>query len=483
MNKKVIRRDQTRKPVSGLCLDSVSGSAKVTKLLALANDSGAFEGEREVALRKAANLTERVQPSTPRVTERNIDTLPAGHIYRETGTKGLGLRVTAAGARSWILDYSCNGRQRRFTIGPREGFALKAASNEARRLIGEIAQGRDPFDTKAERESAAAAKRESERRARDPDTDPTVGHLAELWIADARRTLRANSITSANSCVRRLKVLRFDQKKVREVTWRDVHAVMVAMHKTPVMANRIRSFLSAIFNFAIWHGVGLTESSVNPARKVKGVLADNRGAPRRVIVPSQKQIDTLHAALDARAGQPSADAIRLMLLTGARKNEVLRLEWSEIENLHGENPVWLLPAKRAKQKKDRAFPLADPQVLDLLRRLHAKNGKGRFVFPGRRPGAPLRDITNLWTSVRDAAGLSSLSRFRLHDLRHVFVSRGLNAGVPIYTVGQLVGHSSAYMTSRYGHGDNKVAAEAAKLIGAGLAPTTTANTNDAPPCA
>ena len=64
-------RGRTRKSVSG----SVSGS-KVAKLIALAADPAAFEGERAVALRKAADLTERAQPSTLRVTEKNIDSLP-----------------------------------------------------------------------------------------------------------------------------------------------------------------------------------------------------------------------------------------------------------------------------------------------------------------------------------------------------------------------------------------------------------------------
>jgi|SRR5208282_1564175 len=69
---------------------------------------------------------------------------------------------------------------------------------------------------------------------------------------------------------------------------------------------------------------------------------------------------------------------------------------------------------------------------------------------------------------RDEAGLTS---FRLHDLRHVFVSKALALGIPIHTVGELVGHSSAYMTSRYGHLCNRVAADAAQRIGAALAPT------------
>lgn len=124
---------------------------------------------------------------------------------------------------------------------------------------------------------------------------------------------------------------------------------------------------------------------------------------------------------------------------------MLRLEWSEIDDLDGPNPIWLLPAKRAKQKKDRPFPLSDPQALALLRRWHAQHGKGRFVFPCLRPGAPLRDITHLWEAVKDEAGLTG---YHLHDLRHVFVSNALNSGVSIFTVGQLVGHSTPYMTSR-----------------------------------
>src|SRR5208283_2494997 len=152
-------------------------------------------------------------------------------------------------------------------------------------------------------------------------------------------------------------------------------ALMKELRETPIAANRTRSFLSAIFNYAIANGIGLAETDANPARRVKGSLVDNAEPPRNVIVPSQKQIDALHAALDARAEYPSAAAIRLLLLTGARKSEVLGLEWQEIDDLHGDNAVWVLPAKRAKQKKPRPFPLADPQVLDLLRRLHAKTGK------------------------------------------------------------------------------------------------------------
>src|ERR1700722_9304375 len=133
MNEKMTGRDRTRKAVS----DSVSGSGKIAKLIRLAADPAAFEGERAVALRKAADLTERAQPSTPRVSEKNVDSLPAPEsgsvIYRETGIAGLGLRVTAAGARAWTLDYVCNGRQPRYTIGPRHAFTLKAATIEAKR--------------------------------------------------------------------------------------------------------------------------------------------------------------------------------------------------------------------------------------------------------------------------------------------------------------------------------------------------------------
>jgi integrase len=447
---------------------------KRAKLIALASDPAAFAGEREVALRKAADLTE---PASLRVTEKSADTLPApptgSRIYRETGHDQLGLRVTAANARSWTLDYSCRGIQRRYTIGPRHALSLKAAITEAKRLQGLVAQGIDPFDVKAADRIDKAAKREAERRAKDPDADPTVRHLTEKWIADAERHLRPAAIVSARSCLRVLKRQKFDQRKVREVTWRDVKALMAAMHKTPTMANRIRSFLSAVYGFGIAHGIGLTEDSVNPARRLKNRLIDNVETPRDVTELTRQQIDALYIALDKRAVYPSTDAIRLLLWTGARKMEVLQLEWSEIDDLHGEHPRWLLPALRAKQKRDRMFPLADPQVLALFRRLHAKTGAGRYVFPGKCAGKPLRDIYHLWSSVRREAGLRG---FRMHDFRHDFISRGLNAGGSIWAVGGLVGHSSSYMTSRYGHLSNEAASNAAKLIGGTLAQKPSAAT-------
>src|ERR1700733_3917205 len=115
MNEKMTGRDRTRKAVVDSV--SVSGSSKVAKLIRLAADPAAFPNERAVALRKANELTE---PASLRVTEKSADTVPApepaSRICRETGHDQLGLRVTAAGARSWTLDYVCNGRQRRFTV-------------------------------------------------------------------------------------------------------------------------------------------------------------------------------------------------------------------------------------------------------------------------------------------------------------------------------------------------------------------------------
>jgi len=462
----------------------VSGS-KVAKLIALAADPAAFEGERAVALRKAADLTERAQPSTLRVTEKNIDSLPApetgSRIYRETGIAGLGLRVTAAGARSWTLDYVCNGRQRRYTVGPRHAFTLKAATIEAKRLHGQIAQGVDPFDLKAEREAAAAAKlaaekatreaeREAERLATDPAADPNVAFLADRWFKEyGERELRPTTLKSARSMLKKINALKFGEKKVREVKPADVRALMDKLTDTPVRANRVRAFLSGLFSFAIRLGIGgLTEASANPARRQKQILSDNKEYARKVIVPSQAQIDALHSALDAHAGEQGADVIRLLLWSGARKREIMEMEWSEIENLDGDDPVWVLPPERAKQKRERRFPLADPQVLDLLRRRHAQTGASRFVFPGERPGKPLSSVTRLWGLVRDEAGMS---RFTVHDLRHVFVSAGLNDGIPLFTMSELVGHSTTTMTARYGHLASGAAEDAVKRIGRRLAPT------------
>ena len=456
-------------------------------MLALANDAAATENERAVALRKAAELDKREAAELTereQATEKTIDSLcprpeSGSIVYRNlTKVDGLGMRVTAADVRAWVLDYVCEGKQRRYTIGKRYdkagqlALALKDAIIKARRLHGSIAQDIDPFKVDADADAAAEAKADAERRANDPDENPTVGRLADLWFIYAEDHLRKNTVLTAHTAMNRLKEQGFDQRKVREVTRDHLKELKAALGKTPMLANRCRAFVSAIFNWGAKNGVGgLTEASVNPARRVKGVLEDYPARECELVIPSQKQIDALHAALDARAGQQSADAIRLLLLTGARKTEVLALEWQEIKDLDGDDPAWVLPADRAKQKKKRRFPLSDPQVLSLLRERHKQTGKGKYVFPGLKPNKPLLDIYHLWDTVRREAGLT----FRLHALRHVFVSRGLKAGVPIFTVGKLVGHSSAWMTEQYSHLADRDAADAAKLIGSTLAPSAPAN--------
>ena len=146
------------------------------------------------------------------------------------------------------------------------------------------------------------------------------------------------------------------------------------------------------------------------------------------------------------------------------------MEWSEIENLDGDDPVWVLPPERAKQKRERRFPLADPQVLDLLRRRHAQTDtrRRRSSFPASAPASRCQSVTRLWGLVRDEAGMS---RFTVHDLRHVFVSAGLNDGIPLFTMSELVGHSTTTMTARYGHLASGAAEDAVKRIGRRLAPT------------
>jgi integrase len=138
-----------------------------------------------------------------------------------------------------------------------------------------------------------------------------------------------------------------------------------------------------------------------------------------------------------------ASAIRLMLLTGARRGEVLQARWDEIDLERG---VWTKPSHKTKERKTEHVPLS-PAALALLRALQP-SALSEHVFPGRRSGQPLVEVKKAWAAIRQAAGLGEA---RLHDLRHTFASHLVSRGISLHVVGRLLGHSQPRTTMRYAH--------------------------------
>ncbi len=184
---------------------------------------------------------------------------------------------------------------------------------------------------------------------------------------------------------------------------------------------------------------------------------------------SREEYTSLFAALDAaemgtlltekgsRVSPIACAAIRLLLLTGARKSEILGLEWSWINQSGG-----FADLPDSKTGTRRLY--FDESALAVLETT-AQFRDGPFVFPGANPGKPLMDIKKTWEVLRVAANIKDV---RLHDLRHSYASVGVSGGMSLPQIGKLLGHSSPQTTARYAHLADEVQHQSAALIGAQL---------------
>jgi integrase len=173
-----------------------------------------------------------------------------------------------------------------------------------------------------------------------------------------------------------------------------------------------------------------------------------------------EQAAALIKALDEDPDQDAADAHRLALFTGARKMEILRLRWDDVDLARG---VWML--RDRKDDRDTGFPLAKPVRDVLAHRFRTRREDSPFVFPGSAEEGHQKQFRVATPRIRKAAGLPK--KFRLFQgLRHHYASAMTSAGVDLYVVSKLLGHSDVTLTSkRYAYLRPGVLAEAAELAG------------------
>jgi integrase len=166
--------------------------------------------------------------------------------------------------------------------------------------------------------------------------------------------------------------------------------------------------------------------------------------PKRTRYLSGEELRRLTNVLADHPNRQSANVIRLLLLTGARRGEVLNATWDQFDL---EGGIWIKPSAHTKQKKEHRVPLS-AAAKQLLCEMKAEAGESSHVFPGRVPGEPLREIKSFWSGVCRRAGLED---FRIHDLRHTYASILASAGLSLPVIGALLGHTQPNTTARYSH--------------------------------
>jgi integrase len=227
----------------------------------------------------------------------------------------------------------------------------------------------------------------------------------------------------------------------------------------PRRANATKSLCSILFNQAIIWRLMVD----NPAQGVKS--NPEHGRERYL---SDEEIDRLMTVLDRwQARRPDAvDAIRLALLAGARRGEIMSMCWADVDL---DTAVWVKPATRTKQRRTHRVPLA-PQAVDVLRRRQAERQadtrvvrlRDDHVFRGGGDAAHITRLRDAWELIRAEAQLGDV---HFHDLRHSFASLLVGQGLSLPIIGALLGHSKPATTQRYAHLADEPLRKAAAIVG------------------
>ena len=362
------------------------------------------------------------------LTERIVrDEKPGSktRIIWDRQVKGLGLRITPAGAKSYILNYRTAGRERRATLARASEITLKAARDRAGAELAAIRAGEtDPLERRREAMDA-------------PTVADGLARFFEEYVPERIATGRMTETTSRKYRNQADNYLRpaLGRRRVADVTRLDIEAMAKRLARTPTLRNRVLAFASRLFRlFEDWEW---RPQHTNP---VRGVSRAKEQARDRVLASSE--LAALSAALDEReASQPfPVAAIRVAAMTGLRINECLSMRW---EHVSFEMGRVVLPKTKTGR---RVVPLAAP-VLELLSRLPHVNGCP-WVFAGARSGAPVtyRTTRNLFAAACEAAGLEGV---RLHDLRRSVATNLAASGANAFVLRDALGHRTLAMSNRY----------------------------------
>jgi len=378
-----------------------------------------------------------------RLTDADVKHLKApakgNRITFDSVVSGLGIRVTAAGARSFILAYRTRtGQQRRYTIGSFPDWTVTGAREEAKKLKRVVDGGGDPLAEIAEQKAA-------------PTVDDLIKRITEEFLPRKKPRTQEQYRRMIRLHIRPA----LGRLKVHEVRFSDCDSLHRRITRTrgPAVANRTMALLSRMFTLAIrWQW-----RETNP---VKGIER-NVETPRKRYL-SADELKRLTDVLAHHPDQQAVDIIRLLLLTGARRSEVLSMRWSNVD-LHA--GTWSKPASSTKTGRDRIVPLSGP-ALELLRALRRRANAPVWVFPASGPHVSKCGhrvmIWQDWLRIRKLAGITNL---RLHDLRHSFASQLASSGASLPLIGQLLGHTQPQTTARYSHLFDDVQREAVERVG------------------
>ena len=357
--------------------------------------------------------------------------------------KGLGVRITPKGAKSYVLFYRAVGQKHLATLARTSETSLKVARDRAGQELAAIRVGKTGLLERLRRSREA------------PTINDGLDRFFDEYVPDRIATGRMTQSTAtkyrnqANSYLRSA----FGKRRIADITRLDVENMAKRLKFTPTLRNRVLAFTSRLFNlFEIWEW---REQHTNP---VRGVDRAREEARDRILSPSE--IAALAKALTASefVNPASIAAIRFAAVTGLRIGEILAIKWQHIDFETGR---LLLP----QTKTGRRFHDLPSAALAILVDIPRIN---KWVFTTGRGDSPVmyRTVRKHFASIAYMAGLEDV---RLHDLRRTVMTQAAAAGIGTHVLRDLLGHKTTVMADRYIRAVGSPVRDAREQVGAAMA--------------
>lgn len=361
-------------------------------------------------------------------------------VFWDGDLTGFGVRVYPTGSKVYIAQARGPRGPKRVTVGRHGVIGAEQARQRAALIIARIRAGEEAIPKRLQ-----------------PTGGPTVAALAERYLTEYISVrCKPSTVAKTRAVVRKHIVPALGKLPIMALERAQVAELHQALCETPGVANMVVRILYAMYRLA--ENWGLAPEGCNPCRLI--VKYPERKRERFLTDEEFTRLGSVLEEMENQGGVSASAlaAIRLLMLTGCRKSEILTLRWEDVALDEGE-------LRLPDSKTGARVVSLPPQAVALLAALPRVEGNP-WVIPGRKPGARLSSLDHVWRPARARAGLDDV---RLHDLRHSYASRALALGEGLPVIAKLLGHAHVQTTARYAHLARDSAHEAAERVAGSIA--------------
>ena len=336
-------------------------------------------------------------------------------VFWDRELKGFGVRIHPTGGKVYVAQARGPNGQKRVTVGRHPLIGAEQARQRAALIITRIKAGEDPVPLPLAAKFAAG---------------PTVTDLARRYLEEhVAVRCKPKTARTARSVVNRHIVPALGRLPLAVVERQHVMELHEGLCETPAMANMTVKTLTHMY--ALARDWGIAPEDCHPCRSIP--MNPTRSRERFLTDAEFTRLGQVLDEVSGKGSRVSAGAvatIRLLMLTGCRRNEILTLRWQHVDLDAAE--IHLADGKTGA----RTVHLS-PSAVRVFEALPRKPGNP-WVIPGNKPGTHMTDIDGSWEVIRTRAGLHDV---RIHDIRHSFASRALALGEGLPIIGRLLGHA------------------------------------------